>query len=73
MRARYKSSCALIAKQGICYQCVELADYFKSGEPNPLANSADDMDSRLSILRELRERPPGIWHAKLLQLIDDMD
>ncbi len=73
MRARYASSCALITKQGVCHQCVELADYFNSGEANPLTGSVDDMDARLSILREMRSRPPGVWHARLLRLIDGLD
>jgi hypothetical protein len=31
LRQKYDTSCALIAKQGVCYQCVELGRFFGSG------------------------------------------
>jgi hypothetical protein len=30
MRAHYDQACALVTKKGVCYQCVQLADFFLS-------------------------------------------
>lgn len=66
--ARYGATCALVAKQGVCHQCTELAGFFKSGETpvTPMTLAA-----RLDTLRDLRARVPGAWHAMLFRLIDD--
>lgn len=71
LRTRYEQTCALITKQGVCYQCVELGDFFHSGEGNPVSGASDHLDARVSILNELRSRPPGKWHSVLLKLLDD--
>lgn len=72
MHARYLDSCALIAKQGVCYQCVELDDYFGAGAGNPIADATDHIDARIRVLRELSGRPCGKWHTMLLGLLDDL-
>jgi RNA polymerase sigma-70 factor (ECF subfamily) len=72
MRTRYDQTCALMTKKGVCYQCVELADYFLSGEGNPIAGSQDHLDARINIVRQLRSQPTGRWHSILLELLDDL-
>jgi RNA polymerase sigma-70 factor, ECF subfamily len=72
MRARYEQTCALMTKQGVCYQCVELADFFRSEEGNPISGASDHLDARVKILKDLRSRPPGKWHSLLLELLDDL-
>lgn len=66
--ARYGRTCALVAKQGICHQCTELADFFGSpAKPRtPLA-----LADRLAELRALAAKSPGEWHRMLFALIDD--
>jgi len=72
MRARYQDTCALIAKKGVCYQCVELDDFFRANHGNPLPASGDHMDARIAILRDIRAESLGPWHRHLLGLIDDL-
>lgn len=66
--ARYGATCALVAKQGVCHQCTELADFFKSGEKpaTPLT-----LEARLEALKDLRAAPADPWHAMLFEVIDD--
>lgn len=71
LAARYSTTCSLIAKAGVCYQCVELDQFFNGTATDPLAGSARDLDARLAILREHRTAPPGPWHAKMLELVRD--
>lgn len=73
MRERYGATCALLGKQGVCNQCVELADFFKSGEVNPLADAPDHVKARMKIMSELRNRVTGQWHRHLFDLIDDIE
>lgn len=72
MHGRYQSTCALMAKEGVCYQCVELDEYFVAREGNPIAKVGDHMEARAQILRELRTRPWGKWHTLLFDLLDDL-
>jgi RNA polymerase sigma-70 factor, ECF subfamily len=72
MRARYDQTCALMTKEGVCYQCVELAAFFRSGEDNPIFGASDHLDARVNILNELRSQPPRKWHSLLLRLLDDL-
>lgn len=64
----YSTTCALVTKQGVCFQCVELDRYFNDDGSNPLQQSAD-LDARLSVLRDLRHQPLGPWHSKLFELV----
>lgn len=72
MHARYSETCALIAKQGVCYQCVELDGFFKADNGNPLAGSASDIDARTQILIEMRDKKCDSWHRLLFELLDDL-
>jgi RNA polymerase sigma-70 factor, ECF subfamily len=72
LRARYESTCALITKQGVCYQCVELAEFFTGRPDDPLENTPRDVDARLAILRERREAPLGPWHRLMMRMIEDL-
>lgn len=71
LTSRYASTCALVTKTGVCYQCVELDGFFNGHGKNPLPHSAD-LDARLAVLRELKDRPLGPWHAKLFELVRDV-
>jgi RNA polymerase sigma-70 factor (ECF subfamily) len=72
MQERYQSTCALMAKEGVCYQCAELDEYFVAREGNPIAGAGDHLEARAQVLRELRTRPWGKWHTLLLGLLDDL-
>lgn len=69
---RYSTTCALITKAGVCYQCVELDRFFNGTSGDPLSDSRRDLDARLDILRRHRDSPPGLWHARMLDLIRDV-
>lgn len=70
--SRYSTTCALIAKKGVCYQCVELDQFFNGTTTDPLEGTSRDLDARLAILREHRASPFGPWHARMLQLVQDV-
>lgn len=72
MTERYAHTCALVAKQGVCYQCVELDGFFNGRERNPLAGSDGTVAARLAILRDTRESALGPWHRRMLTLVDDV-
>ena len=57
LEVRYAETCALVAKDGVCHQCVELDRFFNGTERNPLEGTAGDLDARLAILRRDREAP----------------
>ena len=69
---KYDSSCALIAKQGVCHQCTELSEFFHGRPDDPLDGSTRDIDARLAILRERRESTLGPWHQLMMRLVDDV-
>lgn len=70
LRDRYAGTCALINKQGVCYQCSELAEFFNGQPADPLAGTAGDLDARLAVLREQPEVGP--WHRLMMRLVDDV-
>jgi RNA polymerase sigma factor (sigma-70 family) len=72
MRERYAKSCALVAKTGVCYQCVELGEFFNGRGEDPLAGTAKDLDARLQILRENRAAELGPWHRLMMRIVDDI-
>ena len=72
MQARYAHTCALVTKQGVCHQCVELDGFFNGKSRDPLDGSERDLDARLVILRETREAALGPWHRRMLRLVDEM-
>jgi RNA polymerase sigma-70 factor (ECF subfamily) len=70
--ARYAETCALVTKKGVCYECVELSEYFTGKGENPLEGTSGAVDARLAILRERRESALGPWHTKLMMIADDL-
>ena len=72
MEARYAHTCALVTKQGVCYQCVELDGFFNGDRHDPLEDTKRDVDARLGLLRETREAALGPWHRRLLRLVDEV-
>lgn len=71
MDRHYGASCALVTKAGVCYQCVELDEFFAAGQGNPLREDASAA-ARLHVAADLKDRPWGDWHKKILALIDDL-
>lgn len=69
--ARYGTTCALIAKKGVCHQCVELDGFMGANQGSPLAR-AHDVGERLRIAADLRAQPWGRWHRVMFRLIDDL-
>jgi RNA polymerase sigma factor (sigma-70 family) len=72
MRKKYAESCALVAKGGVCYQCVELSEFFNGVGVDPLAGTAKDLDARLRLLRENRGGELGPWHHLMMRIVDDV-
>lgn len=70
LRDKYASTCALITKQGVCYQCSELSEFFNGRPDDPLANTGRNIDARLAILREQHEVGP--WHRLMMRIVDDV-
>jgi RNA polymerase sigma-70 factor (ECF subfamily) len=66
---RYGRTCALVAKQGVCHQCVELDDHYRAGRGDPLAGTARTLDDWLAVLKS---QPPGRWTAVLAGLLDEI-
>ena len=69
---KYGTTCALITKQGVCHQCVELSEFFHGRQDDPLEGTARDVDARIAILRERREATLGPWHKLMMRLVDDV-
>jgi RNA polymerase sigma-70 factor (ECF subfamily) len=69
---RYAHSCALVGKQGVCYQCVELDQMYGAGRGDPLAGTPGQLDERLAIVRQLRAAPTGTWERLLADLLDEV-
>jgi RNA polymerase sigma-70 factor (ECF subfamily) len=72
MEERYAHTCALVTKQGVCHQCVELDAFFNGQHRDPLDDTARNVEARLAILRETREAALGPWHRRMLRLVDDV-
>jgi RNA polymerase sigma-70 factor (ECF subfamily) len=72
MKQRYDRTCALIAKQGVCHQCVELDGSFRANRGSPLAGTGGQVDDRLRILQEMRDQPAGQWTRMLSELLDEI-
>jgi RNA polymerase sigma-70 factor (ECF subfamily) len=72
LQRKYSTSCALVAKQGVCHQCVELSEFFQGRKDDPLDGTQRDIDARLAVLRERREAALGPWHRLLMKLVDDV-
>jgi len=72
LNARYQKTCALITKEGVCYQCVELSEFFNGRAVNPLDHTRRDLDARLAMLRDARETTLGPWHRIMMRLVDEV-
>ena len=72
MDERYGHTCALVTKEGVCHQCVELDGFFNGQQRDPLDGTQRDLASRLAILRETREAALGPWHRRMLKLVEDL-
>ncbi len=72
LKAKYEASCALVAQEGACFQCVELDRFFQAGQGDPLAGTKGDVTARLVVLRERREAPLGPWHRQMMRLVEEV-
>lgn len=72
LTARYAETCALVTQKGVCYQCVELDQFFRANRGDPLAGSDRSLDARIAVLRDLRETPLGPWHRRMMRLVDEL-
>ena len=68
MEARYAETCALVAKRGVCHQCIELSGFFGARGPAEYGIAAGSLDERLRAIRPLNSRAVGEWHRALLVL-----
>lgn len=71
MTQRYGSTCALIVKEGVCHQCVELDGYMASGQGSPVTTDTS-LEHRLELARYSNQQTWGAWHKIMFQLIDDL-
>ncbi|MGE0451761.1 MAG: RNA polymerase sigma factor [Vicinamibacterales bacterium] len=72
MTERYRHTCALVTKAGVCHQCVELDGFFNGQARDPLAGSSRTVAPRLAILKETRQAALGPWHRRLLRLVEQI-
>lgn len=72
LKAKYDLSCALVAQEGVCFQCVELDRFFQADQGDPLAGTDRGVNARLAIVRERREVPLGPWHRQMMRLVQDV-
>lgn len=72
LKAKYDASCALVAQEGVCFQCVELDRFFQADQGDPLAGTERDVKARLVVVRERREAPLGPWHRQMMRLVEDV-
>jgi RNA polymerase sigma-70 factor (ECF subfamily) len=70
LESRYARTCALINKNGVCYQCSELSSFFNGQPENPLAGSEGTTDDRLRILRAAPNNDLSAWHRRLVKIIE---
>lgn len=72
LKAKYDTSCALVAQEGACFQCVELDRFFGAERGDPLAGTHRDVSARLAVVRERRDAPLGPWHRQMLRLVEEL-
>lgn len=72
LEQKYAHTCALVTKQGVCHQCVELDGFFNGQNRDPLRGNRRDIGARLTILRETRTAALGPWHKRMLRLVDQV-
>lgn len=72
MQRKYSATCALIAKNGVCYQCVELDRFFGANRACELPGDDGHIEARIRHARDLREQPWGRWHRMIFELLDEI-
>jgi RNA polymerase sigma-70 factor (ECF subfamily) len=70
MRSRHIDRCALVTKNGVCYQSSELSGFFNGVGENPLAGTSGSLQDRLEVIAGVR-LDLGLWHRRLLRVIED--
>lgn len=71
MRAAYEGTCALVTKQGTCYQCAELDEAFGTGaRRDPLEGADGRFTARL---RVIQEQSPATWTHWLTELLRSLE
>jgi RNA polymerase sigma-70 factor (ECF subfamily) len=68
---RYGATCALLVKEGVCHQCIELDGFLGAGQGSPLAGDTG-LDARLRVAAELRDHTAGPWHRLMFELMDEL-
>lgn len=72
LEAKYEASCALVAQEGVCFQCVELDRFFQADQGDPLAGTERDLGARLAVVRARRDVPLGPWHRQMMRLVEEV-
>lgn len=72
MEERYGDTCALVTKNGVCHQCVELDGFFNRQQRDPLTGTRRDLTARVAILRAIRQSTLGPFHRRMLKLVEDI-
>ena len=72
MEERYAATCALIRKDGVCFQCVQLDGFFRADRGSPLGGTDGTLRVRLTILQDMRETLPGPWARILGDLLGEL-
>jgi RNA polymerase sigma-70 factor (ECF subfamily) len=72
MAKKYDDTCALIRKDGVCHQCVELDEFFGARQGSPTAGTDGGVGVRLKVLQDYREKPLGPWHSELMEIFREL-
>lgn len=72
MSAKYDTTCALVRKEGVCHQCIELAGFMRDDAGSPGGWKPLTFESRLAVVREHATASWGRWHSMLFDLLDGM-
>jgi RNA polymerase sigma-70 factor (ECF subfamily) len=72
LREKYGVTCALVAKGGMCHQCVELGRHFNGRDEDPLVGTSRDVDARLRMLRNRKESALGPWHCMMMRIVEQL-
>ncbi|MCW5829560.1 MAG: RNA polymerase sigma factor [Deltaproteobacteria bacterium] len=70
MDSKYRTTCALITKEGVCHQCVELDGFFRADRGRPIEGGVDHLAERIELLKTGRSKPWGRWHRMMFGLLD---
>jgi len=73
MLAKYEDTCALVRKEGVCHQCVELDGFMQAGQGSPSARTAMGLEARIAIVRDQLQQPWHPWHRMLFGLLDEIE